>query len=452
MSLFDVVNNNSEDYQLGTDYNPTQSNVLGQPLAPINSQGQLSAVDPINDTRTSQDFKSDANDVSRIARSYQDEDEDSYISENGNKYQKVNNSNFHQGMLAAGEYIASWFMTNGDVGASAMAAGKAVYDNDAKADRLSQVNALEREGLNPIDIQNFINSGDKKDLIVNKGKWINVGNGQIANDLTGEIKSAPNQNVAPKSIDLGDRKRLYYPDGTVEDVPKGVTPGKYQVAGAGIDQDEAQATGPQISEDGRYYWKTSAKGGGNWEPIPAGQQKQHVTEEEKNTQIQAVATQGAETAGAGNDILNFKSGLALAGPSMGNEVKRFTNEKFGSNDFNQLKSLTDTYNHKLTTLGQANLYIEAGNKRIFAEEMKSAGENFMMLDPEKMNAQQLADAITHNNDVISRVQQIAQRSATGQRRANANETVYGQSFASPAPQYNNNNNQPQGKKDFSHMW
>ncbi|EBW2292208.1 hypothetical protein DFV88_24810 [Salmonella enterica subsp. enterica serovar Newport] len=251
MSVFDWMND--QDITFGDTYNPTQSNVLGKSLAPINPAGQLSAVDATNDTRTPLQFKQDAQAANRIATNSKDEDENYITSSNGNKYEKVNDSDWHNGLAAAANYISTYFATNGNVGAAGMAAGQAVDNNEQKAHRLSQVDTLEAAGYNSLDIQNWINSGDKKDLVTNKGSWTSGGNGTMFNTLTGETRTIPgaiNSNAPVKTVDLGDRKIMYYADGRTEEVAKGATP-RYGVnvtgaTGGSIGLDEIESgQGPQ---------------------------------------------------------------------------------------------------------------------------------------------------------------------------------------------------------------
>ncbi|EBA3920932.1 hypothetical protein EE88_21625 [Salmonella enterica] len=251
MSVFDWMND--QDISFGDTYNPTQSNVLGKSLAPINPAGQLSAVDATNDTRTPLQFKQDAQEANRIATNSKDEDQDYVTSTNGNKYEKVNDSDWHNGLAAAANYVSTYFATNGNVGAAGMAAGQAVDNNEQKAHRLSQVDKLEAAGYNSLDIQNWINSGDKKDLVTNKGSWTSGGNGTMFNTLTGDTRIIPgavNTNAPVKTVDLGDRKVMYYADGRQEEVAKGATP-RYGVTvaganGGGIGLDDIEnGTGPQ---------------------------------------------------------------------------------------------------------------------------------------------------------------------------------------------------------------
>lgn len=279
----------NQDLNFGGDsYNPTQSNVLGQSLAPINPQGELAASDPQFDTRDPLQIKQDAQTANRIATNSADEDENYIKSANGNKYEKVDDSDWHNGLTAAAEYMTSYFASGGNVGVAAKAAGSALYANEAKAHRLGQVNDLENAGMNPLDIQAWINSGNKQDLTRNKGQWQSGGNGVMFNNLTGETRQIPgatNNNIPVKSVDLGDRKINYYADGRQEEVAKGAAP-KIQVAGAnggsiGLDDVEGQAGTFQDPETGLWMQRTTYANGRE-KVVPLGATAQKTLSEKAN--------------------------------------------------------------------------------------------------------------------------------------------------------------------------
>ncbi|EKE9051054.1 hypothetical protein OXE08_004521 [Salmonella enterica] len=458
----------------GSDYKPTQSNVLGDQLAPTTPQGDLASVDPDNDNRSALQFKTDAQEAQKDASNAPDEDNNKFISESGNKYDDVPNSTLHQGLAAAANYLTAYFATDGNVGKAAYAAGQAVSDQDAKAHRLSQVNDLEKKGYNPMDIQNWINSGDKKDLVTNKGTWQSGGNGVIFNNLTAEtrqIQGANNSYAPVKTEKLGNGDIVeYWKDKapTVRSAGTGnssinggniqtPTGGSNGLSGGSLDAQEGNTvdhvgfatnkSNAPISanvNDSNGNPLYMAPGGGyadyngnrytgqtttlNGSQVAAQSHK----ESEADTQIQAVATQAGEGAQAGLDLLKMP-GLNLAGPHWNNSIAQLKDAKFGANNFNALKVAADNYNHKLQQLGQAALYTESGGKRIFAEEMQTAGRNYIQIDPENMNAKQINDAVLHNNAITSRFQQYAKSSAAGQARPNASQTQYGQHFAAPSP-------------------
>lgn len=248
MAIQDILNQNQYSLMGDDTYDPTQSNVLGQSLAPVNPQGDLAAVDAQHDKRDPYQLKRDAQQANAIASNAPDEEDNYITSTNGNKYEKVNDSSWHQSLAAASTYMANYFASNGNVGVAAKAAGETLYNIDAKAHRLSQVDKLEEAGYNPLDIQNWVNSGDKKDLVTNKGSWTSGGNGTMFNTLTGETRTIPgavNTNTPVKIVDIGDRKILYYADGRQEEVAKGATPrftaqGVANGGSIGLDEDEQE--------------------------------------------------------------------------------------------------------------------------------------------------------------------------------------------------------------------
>ncbi|HGB5300375.1 TPA: hypothetical protein ACIVOM_003616 [Salmonella enterica subsp. enterica serovar Virchow] len=301
MAFMDWMNDQSKQYDLGGDsYNPTQSNVLGQSLAPVNPQGNLSAVDAQNDTRTPEQFKLDAQQANKIASNSPDEDENYITSQGGNKYEKVNNSKWDQSLTAAATYMSAYFSSNGDVGKAAQATGQALYNNDAKEHRLKQVDQLEQAGMNPLDIQNWINSGDKKDLVTNKGSWTSGGNGTMFNTLTGEtrqIQGAVNNNVPVKTENLGDRVIEYYADGTTKERTRGVSPDKtFTAAGAtgggiGLDEDEANANGGFVFENGQWVQHTTYANGRPKTVVANATQQKALNEQQAAQQPNAQQTQ-----------------------------------------------------------------------------------------------------------------------------------------------------------------
>lgn len=360
-----------EKYSLGNDsYNPTQSNVLGQNLAPINPKGELSAVDSSNDTRDSYQYKLDAQQANSVATNTPDEDDNYIASVNGNKYQKVDNSVWNQSLAAAANYMSTYFATNGNVGLAGKAAGQALYDMDAKAHRLSQVDKLEDQGMNPLDIQNWINSGDKKDLITNKGSWTSGGGGTMFNTLTGEVRKiagAGNPDSVPsQTVDMGDRKILYYPDGRQETVMKGATP-RFQVSGAtgkggsiGLDDDENQP-GAFIEDSDGGLLKLS---GYNKDGTP-----RYTTANSKDIE----SYNSRKTSGTPNAnqqlVLND---LKLVQGATDEQLDRFTGQIIGRSSYaRDISSSVDTDTRQIYTATQR-LATQLGNAAISAAQQSGA--------------------------------------------------------------------------------
>lgn len=274
----------NQDLSFGDSYNPTQSNVLGQSLAPITPQGDIAATDPQFDQRNPLQIKQDAQEANKVATNSADEADNSFTSANGNKYQKVDNSDWHDALIAGATYFSNYMANGGNAGKAGIAAGQAVKDNDDRAHRLSQADDLEAKGMNPLDIQNWINSGDKKDLVTNKGSWTSGGNGTMFNTLTGETRQIPgavNQSIPVKTENLGDRVVEYYADGTTKERAKGVSPETtFKAAGAsgggiGLDEEDQQPQTQTDANGNTYYWQPFANGkGGKWTPYSATNQKQ----------------------------------------------------------------------------------------------------------------------------------------------------------------------------------
>ncbi|EAN5684236.1 hypothetical protein EI675_20625 [Salmonella enterica] len=323
---------NNQDLSFGGDsYNPTQSNVLGQSLAPITPNGELAATDPQFDQRNPLQIKQDAQEANKIATNSADEDTNSFISSNGNKYQKIDNSDWHDAMIAGATYFSNYMANGGNAGKAGIAAGQAVQDNDDKAHRLSQADDLEAKGMNPLDIQNWINSGDKKDLVTNKGSWTSGGNGTMFNTLTGETRQIPgavNQNIPVKTENLGDRVVEYYADGTTKERTRGVSPETtFKAAGAsgggiGLDEDEPQT---QTDENGNtYYWQPFANGkGGKWTPYSATNQKQLKESANANqpTANQQLITTDLQTVNSATpDQINTFTGQIVGRTGLGRDV------------------------------------------------------------------------------------------------------------------------------------
>lgn len=321
MAIWDILQqSNDKNYSLGGDgYNPMQSNALGQDLAPVNPKGDLAAVDPSTDARTPEQFKQDAHTANAIATS--GNDDDYHVSTAGNKYDKFDNSALQQGLAAAANYMTSYLAT-GNVGKAAMASGQALYDMDEKAKRYDKIDELESTGHNPQDIQNYLNSGNTKDLITNKGTWQSGGNGIMFNNLTGETKQVQSASNAPtKTVDLGDRTIMYFADGSTQEVAKGATP-KLTVAGAGgaigIDADENNLGG-FVQENGQWVQHTTyANGRPKIVVANATQQKQL---NEQSTAGQPDANQQLVT-----------SDLATVNAATPEQLNKFTGQVIGRSE------------------------------------------------------------------------------------------------------------------------
>lgn len=264
-------------------YDPTKSNVLGDSLTPTaGNSDQLPAMDFQNDQRTPYEWKQDARQANIDADPNPDVDSDSmYVSQAGNKYQKVTNSRVDQMMEAVTAYLTTDLATD-NPGQAAMAAGKAVYNREAKAKRFNQIDKLESTGrYNDIDIAKWIDSGDNLDLTRNQGKWQNMGNGIEANTLTGESRQIagyqPTQQVA--TVNSGDQV-LFYDKKTghvVNQVATGAKPATGVSGGGSIGLDDIENGGASTFQDpttGQWFQRTTyANGREHIVPLNATAQK-----------------------------------------------------------------------------------------------------------------------------------------------------------------------------------
>lgn len=244
---------NYDNFSLFDDsYDPTKSNVLGESLSPTAGlSDQLPAMDFENDNRTAFDWKEQARQVNIDANPNPDIDDDNtFTSQAGNKYTKVNNSKADQVMAAVGAFLTTSQATGND-GAAAMAAGKAVYGLDAQAKRFAQIDKLEATGrYQQVDIEKWLETGDNRDLLTNSGKWQNMGNGMETNTLTGESRQIPGYQNQTKlrQVNLGDRVAFVDSQGNeVKSMARGASPkaGDMATGGGSIGLDAIENEGGQ---------------------------------------------------------------------------------------------------------------------------------------------------------------------------------------------------------------
>lgn len=288
MAVMDIMNRYSGFNSLNNqdeNSDPLKVNALGESLAPSITQmtGQIPATDAENDQRTSWDFKQQAQGLNQILQSDTQDDENYYTSKHGNKYKKVDDSDFQQGLTAAAKYMEGYLGSGGSIGAGAKAAGQGVYNLQKQAEAFKKIDQLEDWGANPTDVDSYLNTLNPDDLQRNRGKWTPIGKGAYVNSLTGETRQYGDaQTIAekPQVVDLGDRKLLIHQDGTREEIAKGATPkAGFTAAGAnggiGLDDEENQPQTRTDENGNSYYWQPFANGkGGKWTPYSATNQKQ----------------------------------------------------------------------------------------------------------------------------------------------------------------------------------
>lgn len=417
------------------DYQSQQYNAQGRPLSQTPpDNGAPIANDYVNDTRTAADHKADALQASRDTQSVQD-NSDKYVSpDTGYAYQKVSNSRMDQVKAAMMAYSVAYLTNGGDGAKAALQAGAAVEHQNGLAQRQALIPSLEKKGYNPMDIEKWMQTNDPKDLIANKGKW-EYHNGLLINPLTGDHQDL--------GMTFKEQNDMNIKLGNLEET------NRHNTVSEGQRQAEIE-TGQFTAQTGRMNAETNQATETRQanEATATAKQKAEDKYESHNTKTQSVAVTAGQATAAGQDILN-SPGLSMSGPHIMDKVNRMSSSLFGSNAPGDLQFKVNNYNHDLSTLGNASLYLDAGNSRIFAEEMRNAGKQFIQLDPETMNEQQMQDAVAKNAALVKRFEQMARADAARQRMPNANEVNYNApQFSSAAPQ----SGQVMGQNDYSSLW
>lgn len=80
-------------------------------------------------------------------------------------------------------------LSGADSGQQLSAAVNGAYRSEKQAQRFKKIDELESKGYNSIDIDKWIQTGDSKDLLTNKGKWEDNHDGSQTNSLTGERRT-----------------------------------------------------------------------------------------------------------------------------------------------------------------------------------------------------------------------------------------------------------------------
>ncbi|EGN4266593.1 hypothetical protein IHZ75_004395 [Salmonella enterica] len=429
MAIQDIVNSSpyGTQYMFGeSQYNPTQTNVLGQSLSPTPTAAGMPAVDPIHDSRTPQDVKQQAQQANLDTLSAHDTAGKVVNPSTGfifNTAPTDRKSQLITGLIAYG----TSYLAGQNEGQALANAGQAVNSQIAMNERQKLIPELVQKGYADVDIQKYLETGDTKDLLTNKGK-INIVGDRSVNELTGETKDLgmTPQQQADNAISQAKIS---------EDIRHNRVSEGAEGARLGLEQQ-------RINLEKQQYGTLAAQ----------KQEKQNAIQEANNVQIQAVATNAQRATQAGIDLVSNKNIGDYTGASLTHRVNRWSAANFGENEGNELKSQADKYNHQLTTLGNATLYTEAGNKRIFAKEMENSGKQFMPVDIEKDTDEQIKSKVKNNAEIISMYQQWAENSAAGLPHPNANEQEYGKQFAKPVPAYQPAGATPAGGKDFGNLW
>lgn len=213
MSVLDYFNYNLGSQALATqqDYKPNQYNSNGDSVSPTPlSNGAQISVDVDNDNRTSQQFKQQALQAQQdTANAY--DTSNKIVGSSGYHYDKIDDSRVGQARSAAIAFADGYLSHMGDqsqaIAAGSIAASQGVSNYIGKVKRQSMIQDLETKGYNPIDIDKWIQTGNTRDLITNKGSWTSDGKGFIHNTLTGEVKREEGYQDQEKltKVNLGDR-------------------------------------------------------------------------------------------------------------------------------------------------------------------------------------------------------------------------------------------------------
>ncbi|HDU5574523.1 TPA: hypothetical protein RFV54_001056 [Klebsiella aerogenes] len=418
-------------------YDNNQYNSLGKPLqqTPLNG-GVPIANDPNNDKRTAQDHKSNFIQAqSTISRLNGDKSDDStHVGRNGFKYDLVDDSRAGQVRQAMQGYLEA-SLSGATPGEAAVYASKGVSNLIAIGKRQTMIQSLEDDpaGYNQQDINKYIQTGELKDLTANMGKW-EIKDGYKQNDLTGE--------TIPLGLSAADEQKYKFEQSQQNETQR------HNQAMEANDATKAGFENQRIgNEKARLDFDKSQ--------AEYKQQRDQVKDqkgyEEQNTQKQAVAVQGNQTIAIGKDILTDPD-FNHAGTNWKTQIYRGVSSGIGDNIAGGMRSKQEQYNHMGTVLGNASLYLDAGNKRIFAKEMENAGKQFQPIDFEHMTREQIATAIHNNEWMISRFTQLAEASKNHEAPPNADQVDYNN-------QYGGNQQLPRGQqpaakggKNYSGLW
>lgn len=420
-------------------YDSNQHNTLGQPLAqtPPDNGSRISN-DYSNDTRTAQDHKRDLLAAQKSTQSLQDPNSNSsntYVGRNGFKYSMVDDSRAGQVRQAMQGYLTA-SLAGYDPGKAANFASQGVTNLIATGKRQSMIKQLEDdpENYNQLDIQKYIQTGNLKDLTANKGKWTN-NNGILTNDLTGETRDAGMSSEQQFTNDLNQSK-------FEEDQ-------RHNQATEANDATKAGFENQRIGNDTARLEFDKSQAAYKQQRDQTKDQKSY---EDQNMQKQAVAVQGNQTIAIGKDILtdpNFQH----SGTNLKTQAYRGFSSGLGDNISGGMRSKQEQYNHMGTVLGNASLYLDAGNKRIFAKEMENAGKQFQPIDFEKMSFSQIQDAIHNNEWMISRFTQLAEASKNHEAPPNADQVDYNNQYGSNAqPPRAGQQPTAKGRKNYNYLW
>lgn len=332
------------------DYQPEQYNAAGKSLSPTPT-GKPISVDADNDDRDSLQFKQQALQAQQDTAGAYDTS-NKIVGSTGYHYDKIDDTRIGQARNAAMSFAEGYLSHMGDMGqataAGALGASQAVSNHAGALKRQSMIQDLESKGYNPIDIDKWIQTGDTKDLITNKGSWTSDGKGYLHNTLTGEVKQMPGYQEQAKPQQLHYLKN---PDGTytaVNPVTNEVVGGNVGTSTGvnggdiGLDEDEAANTDETPAIRNGQYGNFDKKG--NFKPL--GQKEQQYWREH-------------EQAKSGNTSASF-------------QIENNDLDTLANADESDLEGLTGSFDQHLDISNPAINY-QTKNRDVYAAAKKIEG-------------------------------------------------------------------------------
>lgn len=460
------------------DYNPTQSNVLGQDLAPTpTDNGQQISVDYTNDGRTAQDYKQQAMQAQQDASASAD-DSHKLKGESGFSYEKVDSSRVNQ-MLTAIAAFGVNYIGSDDGGANAVrAAGMAVNDLVNQGHRQSQIKDLEAKGYNPVDIQRWIETGNTKDLLTNKGKET-VQNGFLVNDLTGTTKklglnSMQEAGLQMDQAQLQEQQRHNLAGEHFEAARVGMEQQRLNLAtqrlngGDGSSPASAQAVsvtnanGEQVTAPAGMYndhlaVMTNSRGTPLMDAKAGTVQVKDINTGRTFTVVQdtTAANAAAQTATTGQGIIKELEDSGNLSYTGGYGIQRGAANVLSGNELTPtLKSQIDSANGTVEAAIEARLAVENKGKQVTKPQIEAQKNaiGYLSIDntPEQ-NAAILKRQKKFLAQTVSRADELTGRNQEEYTNGNAN---YHRDNNPPTSAYGVNAPQPQqtGTRSYSHLW
>ncbi|EMR5622775.1 hypothetical protein ABL632_003996 [Salmonella enterica subsp. enterica serovar Braenderup] len=472
----DILNNSpyGSQYMLGDDrYNPTQSNVLGQPLSPTPTAAGLPAVDPVHDTRTPQDIKRDAPQANLDTLAAHDTKDKIVNPSTGYIFDTAPTDRKNQlitGLIAYG----TSFLSGENEGVALQRAGQAVNSQIAMSKRQALIPGLIQKGYADVDIQKYLETGDTRDLLVNKGK-VNIVGDRSVNELTGETKDLGMTPQQQADQQLSQAK-------IAEDVRHNRASEGFEGARLGIEQQRFNMAKQQLAASSpaqaQSVITTNAKG--EQVVAPAGMYNDHlailtnsrgtplidakagtVQVKDINTnrtytvvQDTTAANAAAQTATTGQGIIDAFEKGGLGDYTGGWGLERGARNVWSGNELTPtLKSQIDNINGTVEAAIEARLAVENKGKQVTKPQIEAQKNaiGYLSVDntPEQNDAilarqkKFLAQTVSRADELTGRNQsEYTTGVANYQTENNPPTSAYGATAPQP----------PAGKKDFSGMW